>query len=63
MAFWAKIYGQAVLLGVFAICAAINMMAFCITCFAANEALIFHISVYNAFVVLLPFFSGGFFRK
>jgi hypothetical protein len=44
------------LLGVFAVCAAIDVMAFCIACFAANEALIFYISVYDTFVVLLPFF-------
>lgn len=49
------------MLGVFAVCAAINVMAFCIACFSADEALILHVSVYDAFVVLLPFFSGGFF--
>lgn len=28
-----------------------------------NMYIILHVSVYDAFVVLLPFFSGGFFRK
>ena len=63
MAFRAEIDGQAILFGIFPVGSEKDMMAFCISVFAADETLTFYVSVYDAFVVLLPFFSGGFFRK
>ena len=57
MAFWVKVDGQAILFGIFPVGSEKDMVAFCISVFATDETLTFYVSIYDAFMVFLSFFS------